>query len=121
MKRPSNNSLFLATFIALCFFSGLYLASVERKDRDFQEQKHWSAVYLMHPESADLSFVIENYEGEPAHYAYTILNQENAVILEGEANLNPRERKEVVLQEKVAEGRVVIRFKEQEKVLKVHQ
>ena len=117
MKKLDNNLKLIFIFIALFFLSGLYVFFSEVKNHDYQFNKQWTAVYLLNPQEESLDFAIENYEGEILNYQYLVQNKHGKEIINKEITINPKERKEIKVKEKLNQGKVIVKYKDQEKIL----
>lgn len=114
---PGYNTLIITAIAVFGFFAGLYLFVLEKREQDSSRNMHWSAVYLIDPESSNMNFALENHEGKEMLYVYTIFNKDNNVLSKAEIKLSPGEKKEIEISYPESAVRVQINYNGQEKNL----
>ncbi|MBU2025794.1 MAG: hypothetical protein ABIC19_01050 [Patescibacteria group bacterium] len=116
MKLTSNLKI-VAAFTIFMFIAGWFLFYVETKNQDPAHNKQWSAIYLLNPTQADLSFAIENYQGMETEYEWRAENESGNVLKSGQEKIGLGEKKEIDLKN-ITKGEITVSWAGGEKVLK---
>jgi len=111
IKRPDNDLLLLILFIGMFLAAGFYLFATETREQNRSYNKKWTACYLIRPEvKNDLSFAIENYEGEEVEYSYAVTGPVGMDDLGNNLTMRPGEKSVVEIPVKEAGAKVTITY-----------
>ncbi|MBD3300210.1 MAG: hypothetical protein GF347_02555 [Candidatus Moranbacteria bacterium] len=116
-KKADNEKIFLLFYLVFIFLAGLYLFSVEALNNNYTFKKNWTVAYFENPDGNDLSFIIENYENLDMDYKYSIVEQ-GKVLEEDTVFVKVGEKAKVELEKKYNNAEIIIRFNEQQRILK---